>query len=238
MPLEIRHSYDSRAEAFLNFMFRALMGTQWIDQHYAPQKARRKKIPGFFEYEEADDAARETKIHRMLDLIEMVYNLQSTPGFLPFFVEFRKSAPNKFEGLYAQLQIAKMLSQTGYPFRFVKEIRQPQSDYDFEMMLPGECIVCVEAKCREEQWSVDPEVLTSKLKKARRQLPDDAPGIILFKVPQHWYVDHTIGDQLRTIARLLISLVQTFEAAGIHYEPALWAANLFQNWITEGRIKE
>jgi hypothetical protein len=204
-PPSVKASRDNLMTALLHILVGCFMSTPWGRKHVFTQRgsavATNVKKAEFFELEDGDEITRETKIQRVIDFVEMLFNLQSVPGFATFYLRLQRAHPRAFEGMYAELQIAKMLYATGYPFRFVRaEAKEKRNDYDFEMMFPDSQIACIEAKCRSEDDPVNPDVIASKLGKARRQLPKDAPGIILMKIPQHWYGTHLIREQLKEIA--------------------------------------
>lgn len=202
-PDEYKRSYDHYMGSLQHFVLGGFMSLGWVHKNvYAAIHASKTRGPyGFFEIPIENDITRETVAQRVFDLTEMLFNLQTVPGFYDFFAKFRKIPPDEFEAAYAELQIAKMLFATGHRFRFVKASDQPnRENYDFEIMFPDGVTAAIEAKARMEQEAVSLDAVANKLSKARRQLPKEAPGMILFKVPQHWFVDRTIGSELRRVA--------------------------------------
>lgn len=212
MPPDIKSDYSNRAALFVEGMITALMGRDWVAQHVFG-KVRglitSQRHSGFFELDETDVITRETKIQRVLDLTELLFNLQPVPGFYSFWKRFRDEPPDRFESTYAELQIAKMLLATGYRFRFVQPSSVPKADYDFELMYPDGLVVCIEAKCRIESGEINPNAILSKLGKARKQLPKDIPGIVLFKVPQRWFEHPKMGETLRKLTLKFLGETQT-----------------------------
>jgi hypothetical protein len=208
LPPPFRESYD----VFLGEMIRGLlagfMGVKWVANNVFGERGVAhvpKRKYGFFELDFTSEVVRETKMQRIFDLTEMLYNLQTVPGFYPFFEKFREMHPRQFEGAYAELQTAKMLFSAAAPFRFVRPTSTKKGEnYDFEIRYAHDCVACLEAKCRLEDESINADVVASKLRKARQQLPRDMPGIILFKIPQHWYLTPGIAAALNDVANAFL----------------------------------
>ena len=53
-----------------------------------------------------------------------------------------------------------------------------------------------DAKCKFETTEINPKIILNSLEKARKQLPDDRPGIIFTKVPQSWVADVGLAVQM------------------------------------------
>ena len=58
------------------------------------------------------------------------------------------------------------------------------SDYDVEVFYPDGFAEPVDAKCKFETTEINPQSILISLEKARKQLPDDRPGIILRRCPR------------------------------------------------------
>ena len=203
-PEQVVASYDTRMSYLLRLLTTGFMGPQWTKRHVFTQpfgSISKKTKYGLFELEYSNDIARETKIQRLTDLTEMLFNLQTEAGFFEFYDRFREKPAREFEAAYAELQTARMLYATGYRFRFVepKSLKKGEN-YDFEIRYPDGLIACLETKSRMEAETVNPDAVAGKLRKARTQLPENAPGIILFKIPQHWYTNPDIQGELRSVA--------------------------------------
>ena len=70
------------------------------------------------------------------------------------------------------------------------------SDYDVEVFYPDGFAVLADAKCKFEATEINPQSILISLEKARKQLPDDRPGIIFTKVPQSWVADVGLAVQM------------------------------------------
>ena len=66
-------------------------------------------------------------------------------------------------------------------------------DYDVELLYPDGMIACGDIKCKLDGSAFTRQGLLNTLKKTRRQLPADRPGIAFVKVPQEW-VDRVTGN--------------------------------------------
>jgi len=70
------------------------------------------------------------------------------------------------------------------------------SDYDVEVFYPDGFAEPADAKCKFETTEINPQSILISLEKARKQLPDDRPGIIFTKVPQSWVADVGLAVQM------------------------------------------
>jgi len=90
-------------------------------------------------------------------------------------------------------------------------------------------IACADSKCKLDDSAFSRDGLLSSLRKARKQLPADLPGIAFVKIPQEWVdratgeigldgdLDGLLGEFFRTSGRMiLVSLYSrlTTEVAG------------------------
>jgi hypothetical protein len=99
----------------------------------------------------------------------------------------------QIESTMAELDFGMFMSLQGTRFRYVEPSGVKGQDYDVELLYPDGGLACGDIKCKLDGSEFAAKGLLSTLKKARRQLPDDRPGIAFVKVPQEW-VDRTNGN--------------------------------------------
>jgi hypothetical protein len=143
-----------------------------------------------------------------MDLAEVIYNLQPVPGFDECITRLRDG---DIEGTYAELDFGRMLYLNQVPFRFVVPQGTTGLDYDVEIEYPDGVIASADAKCKIEGTEFSENTIRNTLNKARKQLPDDRPGIVFVKVPPAWVSDsdrvtislNTARDFLRGTRRVV-----------------------------------
>ncbi len=157
------------------------LGVDWLDRHINPFTKR----PGFYRLDIAEGSEElvALKAQKLVDLGELLLNLQYVDGFDSCIRRLRDGA---LEPTLAELSLAAMLYINDVSFRFVEPIGEKRSDYDYEITLPDGSIVCADAKCKLESTALSENTVLSALGKARRQLPDNRPGIVLIKFPADW----------------------------------------------------
>jgi hypothetical protein len=88
------------------------LGNDWVEKHVISDT--RKK--GFLSVKEQNPIKLEISFFRVMDLAELLYSLQFTPGFDECILRMRQG---DIEGTLAQLDVARMLFLNKVPFRFV-----------------------------------------------------------------------------------------------------------------------
>jgi hypothetical protein len=126
---------------------------------------------------------REITLYRLIDLAEILINLQDVRGFNGCLKKLRGG---DIEGTYAELDLGRLLYAYKVPFSYVTTTRVKRADYDVEIKFPDGIIACTEAKCKVESTDFNARKVFDSLEYARSQLPDNRPGIVFVKVPQHW----------------------------------------------------
>ena len=201
LPPEILADYGRRHFVLFTYVIAAFLGRDWVEKHMIAQTLGKAGATGYFQMEFGDDLSRETKSMRMYDLAEILMNLQLVEGFSECIERMKTGDADQVEATFAELQFAKLLYVHDIDFRLVvPEKTKGGKNYDFEFRLPSHPIVCADAKCKLETTDIDAESVRSSLDKARAQLPNDQPGIIYVKVPQHWFDRPEMSEALRKIA--------------------------------------
>jgi hypothetical protein len=151
---------------------------------------------GFLRLDFTSDEARATTVFRVIDLAECLFNLQHVPGFDECIDQMRAGA-EKIESTCAELDFARLLHIHDVAFRFVVPAgKRKGEDYDFEIVFRDGVVVPADAKCKFESTAIDVRSVENSLRKARRQLPPDQPGIIFVKTPQSWIADVQTANAL------------------------------------------
>jgi hypothetical protein len=188
--------------ALASVVVREFLGTKWFDRHVIPN--RRK--PAFFTLNMGAAVPMDTAIYRTMDLAELLYNLQHVPGFDQCIARMRSG---DIEGTYAELDFGRMLYVHQMPFRYVIPSGVKGSDYDVDVLYPSGLPACADAKCKVEATKFSARSIDDTLERARRQLPDNRPGIVFLKIPPSWMeiaVDVCVAvahDFLRTTRRVV-----------------------------------
>jgi hypothetical protein len=126
---------------------------------------------------------KEVQYFRTIDLGELLFNLQHIEGFDGCVARLKGG---DVEPALAELDVARMLYINDQMFWFVEPQGKTGDDYDFLVLYPGGVGACIEAKCNIETPEVNLSTIKNSLQKARKQLPETAPGIIFVKLPAQW----------------------------------------------------
>ena len=127
---------------------------------------------------------------RVLQLAETLFNLQGVQG-LDQRLDLLFSG--QIESTMAELDFGMFLRMQGSDFRYVPTSGVKGQDYDVELIYPDGLTACADSKCKLDGSAFSRDGLLSTLKKARKQLPADRPGIAFVKIPQEW-VDRETGN--------------------------------------------
>ena len=178
-PKELRA--NGMGESFmLGYMIlKHYFGQAWTDRFIDSGTA----ILNFLKIDESSPLRREITIFHIIDLGEVIFNLQGIKGFSDCIA---RMGAGVIEGTYAELDFGRMLYLNQVPFRFVAPSGVKGADYDIEIFYPDGVVACADAKCKIEGTAVSYNTITNTLKDARRQLPEDQPGIAFVKIPNAW----------------------------------------------------
>jgi hypothetical protein len=138
-----------------------------------------------------------TGIMRWLEFAETLLNLQSITGFEIVLDELFNG---KIEPAYAELEIARMLAMFGWKFHFVPPIGGAKQNYDLEIFYPDGYKVCAETEAKIEATAPRARSISTSIRHSRKQLPDDAPGVIFIRVPERWVRDTELAERIKDVA--------------------------------------
>lgn len=192
LPAAARADWLSESFALACWVVKVYLGKDWFDRYVTP-KGKKRSI---FTIEETPGDAQELSFYRIIDLSEVLYNLQDISGFDECLERLRKG---EIEGVFAELDLGRMLFGNQIEFKFVRPSGKRGADYDVELVY-NNIVICGDAKCKIESTSFSHTTVDATLEKARRQLPNDRPGIVFVKIPPAWFTDRSVEHELADIA--------------------------------------
>jgi hypothetical protein len=152
-------------------------GDEWLRAHVVTAKPS-----DYLGLDLTSDQAREEKTWRIIELAEMLFNLQSVPGFPSCVAQMQRG---QIEAAYAELETGKWLQVYDVSFHFNIPKGVKGEDYDLDIIYP-DVTACADTKFKFETTDVSADSVRNSLEQARSQLPTDRPGIIFVKMPAHW----------------------------------------------------
>jgi hypothetical protein len=202
LPPEIRGDRGQFLFTLSGYIIAAFTSLDWVKENMLANSFGTTSEQGFLQVDPSGDIARETKYLRMLELAEILLNLQGVEGFDDCVERMKTGDANQIEATVAELEFAKLLRMHDIDFKFVVPDRIAGGrNYDFELTLATNPVVCADVKCKLESTDIDPLSVRNTLSAGRRQLPRDQPGILYVKVPQHWFERPEMAEELRRIAQ-------------------------------------
>lgn len=191
------------------------VGSDWTAQHLGATPL------AFFQAYDTPTMRDNAGARRVLELAEMLLNLQSVSGFND---PLNKLRDDKVETAFAALEAAKLLHRSKTPFAFVAPTGATKANYDIEAFPRNGPAVPIEAKCKLISTAVGESGVKSTLERARTQLPERRPGVIMLRIPREWGGEDFLtnrfgqlaGKLLRNSSRVagVIAFSNTFIAQG------------------------
>jgi hypothetical protein len=221
MPPAVRSNGQTESLALACGVLRAFMNADWVERHVISDG--RKK--GFLSIDESDPHRQEMSFFRVMDLAEVIYNLQSVPGFDECITRMRDG---DIEGTYAELDFGRMLYLNKIPFRFVVPQGTTGLDYDIEVEYPNGVFATADAKCKIESTDFSKNTIKNTLSKARKQLPDANPGIVFIKVPPRWIADPATVEAMLDVARSFLRGTRRVVSIKYYSSPITFANNMLR----------
>lgn len=181
----------------LYFVLVHFLGEPWLHTHVLYGCSRQGYLsmnPTMGENGFGEDRAH---TQRVLQLAEMLFNLQGIEGIDQCL---DRLFSGQIEATMAELGFGMFMRMQGANFRYVSPSGVMGQDYDIELIYPDGLTACGDIKCKLDGSAFSKAGLLSTLKKARKQLPPDRPGIAFVKVPQEWVARDTgnlgLGDDI------------------------------------------
>ncbi|MGJ5180764.1 hypothetical protein ACQR16_26380 [Bradyrhizobium oligotrophicum] len=212
---------QTEALALATGVLRVFLGSEWVERHVISDNSKK----GFLSVKEDDPIRREISFFRLMDLAEMLWNLQRIPGFDECIWRMRNG---DIEGTLAELNVGRMLYLNKIPFRFVIPQGVKKKDYDFDIICPNGQVVCADAKCKIDETSFSEGGIREAFRVARGQLPNDKPGIIFVKVPEHYLSDPSFQDKSIELAQRFLGGASRIASVKYYVEPIRFSANVMR----------
>jgi hypothetical protein len=222
IPLQFK-TPDGQTEALslASGVLRVFLRSEWVEKHVISDDSKK----GFLSIRDDDPVKREISFFRVMDLAEILFNLQRVPGFDECLDRMRRG---DIEGALAEFNIGRMLFLNKVPFRFVIPQGVKKKDYDFDILCPNGQAACADAKCKIDETTFSEGGIKEALKKARGQLPNEKPGIIFVKVPEHYLSDPLFQMQSIQIAERFLGGVTRIASVKYYVEPIQFANNVMR----------
>jgi hypothetical protein len=87
-------------------------------------------------------------------------------------------------------------------------------------------VACADAKCKIEATTFTENGIRNVLNEARKQLPNERPGIVFVKVPARWVEDPNFVPLSIQCARRFLGGVPRVVAVKYYCSPVVWANNV------------
>jgi hypothetical protein len=122
------------------------------------------------------------RVARELVLARDLLVCQYLPGFAEQRSELRARTVT---GVAHELAVASALHQSDHTVEFVG--RTGSRGHDFDLLIDG--LLATEVKAKEDDTPFSRSSLHTTLGTARKQLPNDGPGLIVLRIPDAWASD-------------------------------------------------
>jgi hypothetical protein len=198
-------------------VIRTLLSEEWFDRHIMPEGRK-----GIFTVDEATLQSIEHSFGRVIDFAEVLYNLQDAPGFDECI---KRLYEGNVEGCLAELDFARMLYINRVLFRFVVPVGIKKSDYDFQIIYPNGVLACADTKCKIETTDFTENGIRNVLNEARKQLPNELPGVVFVKVPSRWLYNPLFAPLSVQCAKRFLGGVSRIVSVKYYSSLILWQDN-------------
>ncbi len=180
---------DSEAKLYglATVLLRHYLGNEWASENvnieHEEVHKRGRTGRSFFrtDSEEAEESLRHQE--RIVRLSELLYNLQNVDGIEERLVSLQSGM---LEATYAELEFAGHFHSRNVRVKFRERSGTKSQDYDFTATFGANLEVCCEVKCKLEETDLGKNTIINTLIDARKQLPENALGIIGVKIPEAW----------------------------------------------------
>jgi len=197
LPGEVKNDRVSSSISLGIKVVRQFLGKGWVTKYVISDR----HIKGFFSIDDSDkDLSQERSaksLFRIVDLAEVLYNLQNTSGFDECITKMRDG---NLESTYAELDLGRLLYIHSVPFQYIMSRGVKGLDYDVEIFYSDGTTACAEVKCKIEGTQFSEKGIMNMFKLAKKQLPENKPGILFVKLPSNWKKESDFGIAIRRIA--------------------------------------
>jgi hypothetical protein len=157
-----------------------VFGDDWFEEILAADNR-----PSYFQIDLRSENTFPRSTTRVIEVGEMVWNLHQVDGFAERASEIR-TAGRGVEGKIGELMGGRFFRQHGIMFAFRRPTGIKQDDYDIDYVRTDSRMGRCEVKCKLQQTEFSVNTVMNSLKEAKKQLPKDEGGIILFRSPEDW----------------------------------------------------
>jgi hypothetical protein len=202
LPEDVRRNKGRLHSYSYLMIIEYFMGTEWLERYILPETAKRKS----FLFPHLNVVGRQSLwLIDVLMLADMLYNLQSVPGFDDAIAPMMGG---DIESTMSVLTAGKLLHRIGKNFQFLKPIGVRGLDPDIALMYSEDQIAFLEVKCKARTTTKSYETVINALNTAMGQLPPTQAGIVFMQIPEQW-IDRGGGSE-RRITREILDAIYDF----------------------------
>jgi len=144
-----------------------------------------------------DASDHQIQLYKVVDLGELLFNLQYIDGFDGCIMKLRSG---DIEPALAELDVARLLYINNHLFWFVRPAGVTGCDFDFMIIYPNGLAAAIEAKCNIDSSQVTPNSIRNSLVNGKKQLPKEAPGVLVVKLPAQWLIENNFSQEAVKVA--------------------------------------
>jgi hypothetical protein len=181
-------------------------GEPWVQKYIATDEAPTDFLRN--KLNSAERAAVHTQ--RVVEMAEMILNFQDIGGWTTCMDQL---AAGNIESGFSELDALKLCTMFHVEANFHLKGGKKGSDFDLDIGFPNGLRGAADVKCKLESHAFEFKASSIKatLSSARKQLPDNLPGVIFLKVPSEWMdseairteIDSTIETFMRGTRRIV-----------------------------------
>lgn len=199
---------DRRLYAAAVFIIKAALGDHWCERTLSlrspdPYLANQSGHLGHFKFQD-----------RVVALGELLLNLGRIRGFEQRLEVLRRES---LEAIVAELEGARLLMSNAIPFYFIRPSGCLGQDYDALATIDGSPVAC-EMKAKLEQTEPSLRSVRDTLDRARRQLPNDQPGVVFLKLPEAWTTSECGRAAIEGGVKAALGRTRRISAVIVHWE--------------------
>jgi hypothetical protein len=165
----------------------------------------------FFEVSSPEQFGSFVKQTRMFRLAQQLLTCQDLTHFESFLDDLTS---RELLGALTEAWVASRLLKGGHVVEF--RARTGFKGEDFDFLVDG--ALAVEVKAREDSSAYSRSSLHSTLKKARQQIPEGGPGLVVVRIPQAWPKDGTFKSEAEPLVREILRNSSRLSGVGFLWE--------------------
>jgi hypothetical protein len=160
--------------------------------------------------------------HRLIRLADNIYTLKDINNFKYFL----SNLVNKdIVGADAELMVARQLFNQDSLLEFNKETGEKGLDYDLIASFSGHKLA-IEVKSRNENNQFELKNFRNSLQKARKQFPENYPGILFIRIPNGWFEnEETRNGYFKAVELFLLNDTTRINCVTLFWDKWLESSN-------------